>query len=195
MRRTIVCDVDGVLADFSLGYTALAHEWYGTPRVGTKDRQSWDLLPGLTATQDYALWYAIRTDGKFWEQLPALCPADVFRRLQALQDDAAVYFATNRPGCTAKQQTERWLRAYGITNPTVIITGYKADFCRVVTADYAIDDKAGNAVAIQYGSTAQSYILDRLYNRFDSTVLGTRVKRVTTIEEFLTAIEDERGNQ
>jgi hypothetical protein len=100
-----------------------------------------------------------------------------------------VYFVTARLGKSVKQQTEQWLQTFGITNPTVLVTTSKADAARVVGATHAIDDKAGNAVAIQYMSTAKSYLLDRPYNRFDNSVVGTKIQRVMTVDEFLCDIE------
>ena len=80
--------------------------------------------------------------------------------------------------------------ANGVENPAVIISGKKGEFAKVVGATHAIDDKAGNAVYLQYESPKKkSYLLDASYNQFDQKVLGTKVVRVATVDEFLDAVE------
>ena len=55
-----------------------------------------------------------------------------------------------------------------------------------------IDDKAGNAVYAEYHNKDRrdfnSYVLDRPYNQFDAEVIGSRVRRVSTVERYLSDI-------
>jgi uncharacterized HAD superfamily protein len=190
----VACDVDGVLADFILAFTKLAHSLFGTPITRTVDHLSWDKFPGLTDDDVFETWEAIQESSEFWLGLEPLVGPDVFSRIDQIERRGGrVYFVTARSGEYAKQQTEQWLRTFGITNPTVIVTTSKAETARVVGATHAIDDKAGNAVAIQYMSTAKSYLLDRPYNRFDNSVVGTKIRRVMTVDEFLRNIEAEQS--
>jgi hypothetical protein len=172
-------DIDGVLANFLDGYRNL-QSWQGKPRT---ESLNWD---------DYyspEVWAEIRQSRYFWEDLPACVPDPVFRRINGL-GPSTVYFATNRVGVDVKTQTEHWLMARGIQRPTVVITAKKGEFAYAVGATHAIDDKAGNAVYTAYHSPrTMSYLLDRPYNRFDQSVLGTRVKRIDSVGLFLSVVE------
>lgn len=173
-------DVDGVLADFGAGYDALCMKLgYGAPGPDAP----WD------AKWNRDVWMEIRGSQDFWMELPSLVPDSIFARIQRIQDP--VYFVTARPGTRTKWQTEQWLKDRGVYDPTVIVSAKKAEFAQAVGVSYAIDDKAGNAVEIHYrteGAT-KSYILDAPYNRWDQSVLGTKVRRVLTVAEFLRDVE------
>lgn len=172
-------DVDGVLADFGAGYDALCLK---LGFVAPGPDAPWD------AKWEREVWAEIRSSLTFWEELPLLAPAPVMRRIADLTAD--VYFVTARPGRQTKWQTERWLYEHEVRDATVIVSAKKAEFAQAVGVTHAIDDKAGNAVAIQYMSRAtSSYLLDACYNRFDQSVLGTKVKRVLTVSEFLRDVE------
>jgi len=59
-----------------------------------------------------------------------------------------------------------------------------------VGATHALDDKAGNALAIQYMAPGtKSYLLDAPYNQFDHEVVGSKVIRVKTVDTFLDDLE------
>jgi uncharacterized HAD superfamily protein len=188
--KTIVFDVDGVLADFIQGFTNLANGLYGTPVITTAMQPTWDGYPGMNGLQIDGTWDVIKKkDWTFWYNLHPLVSNEVFQRINDLSDDNQVYFVTARIGREAKQQTEGWLHKHGIVYPTVIISPNKGEACQLVKATHAIEDKAGNAIAIQYMSSARSYIIDRPYNRYDNSVVGTKVKRVKTVDEFLNDVE------
>jgi hypothetical protein len=173
-------DIDGVLADFLGGYHNV-QDWLGMVRT---ESTNWD---------DYysaEVWAEIKSYPYFWEDLGACVPESVFRRINALQPHTPVYFVTNRAGWIVKTQTENWLKARGVLHPTVVVTTRKGEFAHAVGATHAIDDKAGNAVYTTYQSPKTvSYLLDRPYNRFDQSVLGTKVKRIGSVTEFLDDIE------
>lgn len=185
-------DIDGVLADFVRGFlnyitlktnVAVPNLFdANNPRYGTEHIVGADL--------NSLAWESLKKDPFFWEGLPASATRAEFARIDKLQDQHDVYFATNRPGLYSKQQTEHWLMARGIARPTVVVTARKGEFARAVNATYSIEDKAGNAVYIGYESpTTQSYLLARAYNQFDPRVLGRKVVRVDTVSEFLNVVE------
>lgn len=78
-----------------------------------------------------------------------------------------------------------------LNTPTVLISTRKADAANALGADYTIDDKAGNVLAVYYQSPANRrvYIRDHQFNRFDFEVMGKRLRRVKTVTEFLDDIE------
>ncbi len=178
--KVVQFDIDGVLADFSSGYDRVCRT-LGLPEPGPD--APWD------AKWDAKVWGFIRTSRDFWRELPELIDLRTLARIGDLRyrrDIAAVYFVTARPGTEVKRQTERWLENRAVFAPTVIVSGRKAEFAQAVGVTHAIDDKAGNAVAIQYmAPKTASYLIDRPYNRFDGAVLGSKVRRIATVEEFL----------
>jgi uncharacterized HAD superfamily protein len=191
----IIFDIDGVLCDWLTGFTQLAHDYFGSP-VQTHSAtfpEKWDFHEeiGLTKKQFEFVWEKIKTSEVFWTQLTPLLEPSVFARIDSLTADHALYFVSARPGIYVKQQTEEWLKHQGVYRPTVIISDRKGDIAAGIKADYAIDDKAGNAVMMKYQNPRTNvYILDRPYNRFDHNVLGKDVSRVYSVEDFIKVIEN-----
>lgn len=66
----IMFDLDGVLADFVYGFTALANKNYGTPITPTSGQPSWYGFPGLDTHVIDSTWYTLKQDGTFWVGLP-----------------------------------------------------------------------------------------------------------------------------
>lgn len=186
-------DIDGVLADFVQGFLRYGEQVLGMalPAVSDATNSRYGTGHLIGEENSNAIWQALLQDPMFWEGLPAAVDQPVFDRVNAMQDQHTVYFVTNRMGMYAKAQTENWLGKRGIENPTVVLTGKKGEFAHAVGATHAIEDKAGNAVYIAYQSPkTKSYILSRLYNRFDPTTLGSKVTRVYTVSGFLNDVED-----
>lgn len=181
MKKPVVFDLDGVLANFYAGYFELCQKLgLREPRVGSWD----DFL-------DQRVWNEIRTSPTFWYDLPARVSRTIFDRIQATTYERDVYFATSRVGIDAYRQSYDWLFDNGIEKPSVTITGKKGEFAKVVGAGHLIDDKAGNAVYTQYESPGtQAYLLDAPYNQFDQTALGSKVVRVVSVEDFLDRLEN-----
>ena len=179
MNRVIMFDVDGVLADFLAAYRRVEESLDQQPTFEAR----WD------AYLNTNIWAYIKRSPAFWTTIPPLASAYTFARINVLTYQYDVYFVTNRPGVTAKGQTERWLRERGVVNPTVIISARKGDIAAALGAHFAIDDKAGNAIATSYISPkTKSYLLDAPYNQFDHAVVGGSVTRVKTLDQFLDAV-------
>lgn len=181
--KTIMFDVDGVLAGFLGGYARLWTTVHQRP-FDYNSHTTWDDY------WDKNVWGEIRRSSTFWLTLEGLVDVLVWSRIDTLIRHHNTYFVTNRVGPNPKQQTEQWLRRHVSSSPTVVVTGKKGEFARAVGADYAIDDKAGNAVFMQYHSPkTKSYLLDTPFNRFDHAVLGAKVVRVATVDTFLDQVE------
>lgn len=192
----VMFDMDGVLADFIGGFTRRGHEMFGTPITHTHEQPTWDGFPGVTREQISAIWNDANGDNYFWSSLESLLTEDEATRLRCLSRHVEMYFCTSRTGMSPKRQTENWLthRLY-LSCPTVVVTSKKGDFANIIGADFSIDDKAGNAVCVAYLSPyTQSYVLDRQYNRFDHTMIGSKVQRVYRVKRYLDAIESALDN-
>lgn len=177
-KHVVQFDVDGVLADFDLGYRELYHELYGVmkPRP-TRWGQS----------GDHQVWQEIKSSSNFWSRLDPLASPAEFQAIQRMQGlSADVYFVTHRMGVDPKGQTEFWLRSQGISNPTVIVSGLKAEVARGIGATHCLDDKFGNAYTVSvYSRATKSYLLDAPYNQVDHEIVGGSVTRVKSVIEFL----------
>jgi len=190
----VVLDVDGVLADFILGFTTLANRMFGSPVYTTLEQRVWDSFDGLTDAQHARVWEAATQSPTFWEELPPIASPAEFARLAAAAAAHDLYFVTSRIGLGVKAQTEAWLRRVGLSTPTVILSDAKGEVAKAVRADALLDDKAGNAVFTQYYSRGTAvYLIDRPYNRFDPAILGSKIIRVRTLREFLDRIDGGAG--
>jgi 5'(3')-deoxyribonucleotidase len=183
----LVLDCDGVLADFVRGFMTKANGIYGTPIYGTLEQKSWDKFEGLTEEQVAWVWDEIKKDPEFWVNLKPLATRHEFDKIIVMQRAGHdIYFVTSRPGINTKRQTEQWLHYLGIAIPTVLVSSSKGEAAKVLGAHALLEDKAGNAVVTQYLSPKTvPYLIDRQYNRYDSSVVGSKVKRVKSVAEFL----------
>ena len=188
-------DVDGVLADYNSAFIPLLirtsyHDLF-PPRPF--DIPTWDYPEyyGYTRKEIDAAWGIILYSSSFWLTLPAYHDTpNVLARLNGWRHTHAIYFITNRPGLSAKIQTECWLCDHGVDAPTVLISPRK-DLCAVaLQLDYYLDDKLDNAVGVGAVGGCRSFLLDRPWNRvtdpFDPTPCS--YTRIDSIEEMLDEI-------
>jgi hypothetical protein len=184
----VMFDIDGVLADFKLGFAQEYERVHAQPFPLPPGEGMWgDFLDKLT-------WASVKNSLTFWQELPPLINGSEAQRIAMLTRKAAVYFVTARPGRSVAYQTEVWLYGLGIRSGAVILSSRKGEMCKALGADYAIDDKAGNCVYMAYESPrTHVYICDQSHNQFDPRVLGSKVKRVKTVSEFLDDVEGNHG--
>ena len=189
----IMFDMDGCLADFIRGFTGLAAVMFGCPITTTHEQPKWDGFPGMTALQINLVWKRVKLGTDFWSRLGSLVGDETFTRIENLQEDHHLYFVTSRPGIRTHDQTVGWLEERGILSPEVLVVptaASKGHAAAAIGAEYCLDDKAGNAVYVQYHVPGiKSYILNRKYNQFDPEVIGSKVKRVNQVGDFISDIE------
>lgn len=187
--QTIVMDLDGVLADFVAHFTKTAGIVTAKPLPVTRtdDHQAWDTFPGLSPEDVTKTWAYIAHNPVFWEELPSLFEGDP-HVLEAALRPHNVYFATSRKTPGALQASKRWLYTHlGFIQPSVVVTHRKGEFCKVVDADYYIDDKSENvdcAIWMTDGKT-KSYAIDRRYNLGRYCPHSSKARRVTYLREFI----------
>jgi len=189
----VMFDMDGVLADFIKGFTTLAHNLFDTPITDTSGQPRWDGFPGMTDLQMQVTWKHVNESQSFWYELEPLVGKELFARINALQKYHHIYFVTSRTGTDVHTQTMEWLEQQGVSNPEVIVLpagSRKGEIAQALQAKTAIDDKAGNAVFMSYlCPKTTSYIINRQYNQFDPSVLGSKVVRIYSVDQYLDRLE------
>jgi len=186
-------DVDGVLANFQKGYHQLANELFGHSIEPDFLPPTWDWLENVIGSQQVSeIWRKIRQSGSFWENLEPLITLDQIKDLRQVGWDNEIYYVTSRVGHYPRKQTERWLERWSFAQGPVVISHRKADAANALAADYTIDDKAGNVLAVYYNSpkTRKVYVLDTPYNQFSPNVMGNRVRRVSNFSSFLSDVKE-----
>lgn len=204
-------DVDGVLADFNVGFHRLLEERtnrgipYQEPTVW-----AWPTAWGYTREEESAAWEWVKHN-EFWALLQpmpelALTPA-VSVLLGLAVNGHPVYFMTNRPGNGAWHETIYWLVKHGFPKPMVMITPEletkfknevigkepsKGYIAKGLDLTHFIDDKPGNCVDVKQKSPkTRVFIITRGWNdTFDEKPHG--IERVDNLHAFFTALMDEQ---
>jgi len=146
----IAMDVDGVWADFVLGFSEVMHNkvWARCPIYSTGEHKEWRFES--TQEQYDETWDIISNDHmNWWMTLECLAPVGAIAKVNKItaDKDNYVYYLTSRKalnlGLSAEIQTEQWLRGLGVINPRVICTksSTKADLVNALDIEYFIDDK------------------------------------------------------
>lgn len=183
-KPVVLIDVDGVLADFVLGFREIANRRFGVPVYDTHHQESWE-FGDLTAKQAAEVWKEIRESKTFWNDLPRLCTLAELGAINRLRERARVVFLTSRVGATALPQTYDWLQSLGIMLPDVWVVSHaseKAGVAKQLGAVVSIEDNLENAIAI--GEHCRSVLINRPYNRGNPQSMELP-PTVNTVTEFL----------
>jgi 5'(3')-deoxyribonucleotidase len=191
--KTIQFDVDGVLADFVLGFTQVSNKFFGSPLQKTAEIASWSDW-GLETKQVNEVWKYISTEPNFWRDLPPLVSPTVFEYINELSAVHHVVFVTHRVcGFPSPQfQTQQFLIKNGVHAPNVVLARNKGAVAQAINANFSIEDKLENAEQIHVESKAVSYLVNRPYNQTMTGELfdrGYGVIRVNTVSEFLAEVQ------
>lgn len=182
--RRVMIDVDGVLADFILGFQMAARDKGAVCKLtGTVDHDNWNVFPGISENIQSEVWRDIRESPTFWRNLKPLGTLgdwDALIRLEASRQTDVLY-CTSRIGATARDQTQHWLASFGVDSPVFVVRrkDFKGDIARSFGATHSLEDNLANALSIQKEG-AISYIINRRYNLGGASVL----RRVGTVTEF-----------
>lgn len=193
-------DVDGVLANFTVGYAAKIIEVIGRDLFQPDDitdpkSWDWDLDAGYTKAETKETWRRIMAAPQFWLELPALAGmTELVNEFwnSPLGERAQIYFITARAG-EPKRITEMWLSNNGILNPTVLMTPHKGLTARALELDAYIDDKLENALDVAVDAvwdvpktgevrSTRSYLLNRRHNAH----VSSGYIRVASVQEMFT---------
>jgi len=205
------CDVDGVIANFTEGFSRLLNKLDGKDRLPiVKDNQA--------ETWEWRDWYALdeiprdeldklledawenyikKHGNSLWSGLKPLFP-DAMEMLNKAAREHPIIFMTRRDGPGAWQETSSWLRRYGIDNPMIYVIKpgeEKGDVCRKLGIKTIIDDspryapellEKGINVVMPWWGYNEEYI-DENYSKeprlFPTVGLKQSLKKCRDIEE------------
>lgn len=187
-KMRIGVDIDGVLADFNSAYIdlciAVAGADYFPPRPFDIPTWNYPEFYSYTDAEVSRVWRAIEDDASFWRDLKAYDDArEALGKLALLElGNADVYFVTSRPGQTAKEQTEAWLRMHGWDRATVLISSAKGAVAKALKLTHYVDDRDLNCVDVRDTSPSTAvYVVDRPWNR---NLQATDIRRVPNAVDF-----------
>lgn len=203
--QTIVFDIDGVLADFIGGAMDVARGLFpdnDIPAVSTQTHQDWNTYPGLNAQEVTKVWQFIAEHPHFWQHLPIIASFTETQGIKRLIEDGhRVYFATNRKTPRALEYTYRFLNTHinyihaesdaDLVPLSVVTTHRKGEFCKVIDADYYLDDKSENVDCAIWMTDCKtkSYVINRPYNQGAKAPHSGKARSVSTIEQFLAEVK------
>ena len=187
--QTIVMDLDGVLADFVSHFTKTAGRITAKPLpvTRTQEHAMWGVFPDLAPEDVTKTWAYIASNPTFWTELPSLLGDADLESVKSLVSHN-VYFATSRRAPGALNASKEWIYAnLGIVQPSVVVTHRKGEFCKVVDANYFIDDKSENVDCSTWmtDGKAKSYVITRPYNSGQHGPHSSKARRVDTVRQFI----------
>lgn len=188
--KTIVFDIDGVLADFMGGFHRLSEEINGVVVPGTGT--GWDNYGGLPAAYVQKTWQTIAKNPTFWLGLWPLFNTEEKQQIVDLVENHTVYFATARPTPHALKMSQQWLKSQlGLAvHISVVGTKRKGEFCRTVNADFMLDDKSENvdcACWLTDGKT-KAFVISRPHNLYPFAPHSSKAGRVETVGQFIAEV-------
>jgi hypothetical protein len=145
----IAFDIDGVLANFTRGFTRIGHQLFGTPVGDSESQQTWMFEEftslGLDKPKCDAIWKVVKTSPDFWATLDPK-NVSVMSRINRIANKV---FITNRPGLNPIMQSEHFLELWGIENPRVIVAAEKGEIAKREHVVAVIDDLNTNVIDIK----------------------------------------------
>ena len=190
----ILIDIDGVVADFWSGFSAILKVLNpAVERTMGLTRKSYQ----YTEEEQKAVleaWKIVRESSVFWRNLPPICNAETFHRLDKLRKWNELYFVTARIGLHPQHDTMAWLIRQGMGCPTVIVPESK------MTSDavpYANKAAVAKAIGIEWALEDSPHVAGKLMAKVPNTYLITRpynkdiegIARVKTVIEFIDIVE------
>lgn len=193
--KTIILDIDGVLADFVWGFTTKSGGMFGKPATpyGNGGQPDWNFSrgSGLSSKQVSAVWEQIKLSPSFWESLPLLATETDLLELHRLERQGInLVYMTGRMGVDAKRQTANWLAHYGFPRGDLRVleggskaaylgSGYEEPYAPDRSVRGILEDKPGECLDL-WTRGWPVFIRDWQYNRH---VMG--IPRVSSVMEFL----------
>lgn len=176
-QGVVAYDIDGVLADFTSGFTQRAfvlgivpHPWDGY------SQRTWSFKFHVDP-----VWASVDQDPRFWSDLDPLVTKKEVEMMNEMAESRQVIYATHRRG--AEKQTMLWLERYGFPEGPVFFDCDKRALYTSLGSQLiaAIDDRPETCALADQGIPMVTR--DWPYNR------GTLHKRVVTVDQFIRSCE------
>lgn len=198
-------DMDGILANFYLGFSTIANKLFETPivtNINDVKTYRWENWYPMDKKQHNAVWHEI--DNKvpnFWLGLQPLVNNNIFLRMQNMEAMGHNFFfitsRKNTMGKSALRQTKEWLESYtALKSFSVIPSHRKGGIIERAEINYFIDDLPENVIeAAIEAAKCKSYLLVRPYNAYAIEFIQKSHKYknigiVYSVESFLDEIEN-----
>lgn len=183
MKPVVVFDLDGVLADFTKGFTDLAAEM-GVVKKGwrTESQPEWHFNFYVDK-----VWAEVDKQPDFWERLEPLVTLEDLSALESLEKVAHIVYMTARSGPeNVGEQTKRWIKACGLpSGPVFVGAANKVALLSTLKHQLAgvIDDKPEFLAEMH----AEGYPVVARRWQYNQHLVG--VPYVTSITEFVDGLE------
>ena len=190
-----VVDIDGVLADFTHGFSSLTTRLGLTEKSWTCGEQpTWE-WGELTEENSSLAWGAVRAGDSFWRNLHPIPSQGEIGRLYVLKSKVDIVYMTGRVGVTSQKQSEDWLHWYGFPlAPVIMETDKLAGILDLNAASpegrviSIIDDKPDTLLQLTRNNSVQPLDVctrDWPYNRHIWTT-----RRVSSLGEWIAGVEE-----
>jgi 5' nucleotidase, deoxy (Pyrimidine), cytosolic type C protein (NT5C) len=185
-KGNISFDVDGVLANFTRGFTRIGNQLYGTPVATHGIQKTWnfeDFAPlKLDKEKCKGIWDVLLKDVGFWADLDPLNPSV----MPTIGSIANRVFISNRAGVDPQTQTEAFLERWGIWAPKVFIAADKVPIAITQNVVAHLDDYYPNCVAIKTAiPSAYVALLWTPYNEMHHAEWGQQDDVLLSVEQFI----------
>lgn len=162
----IAFDLDGVLANFTRGFTGIGSRLFGTPTGDIPSMREWmfEDIPALGLSKEYCalIWDVLKRNPSFWTDLDPI-NLSVMKRVNAIKNKV---FITNRFGIEPQGQSVAFLEKWGIQNPDVIVASKKGPVAAERNVVAIIDDYYPNVTDVKASvPTCFAALLDLPYNQ------------------------------
>lgn len=169
MSNVLSFDLDGVLANFTKGFTSVGHRLFDTPVLDHASMLCWNFRdrPGsdLDEFRERIMWKEIAASKTFWWDLDVLDPS-VMKKVAAVPWERRVFITTRMHGIDVEYQTICWLEKHGVQIPQVIVTDKKTEHAERLGVVAHIDDYYPNCASMRAAHPDWFIaLLDRQYNR------------------------------
>jgi hypothetical protein len=184
-------DLDGVLADFRGGFSALAQEVL-------HEEIDAGLDPGAPPRSDLDIdrvWTALGKSHNWWTRLRPFEPEQIARLYTLARDGRwEVVFLTKRPpsrGDTVQFQTQWWLERHGFLLPAVItVPGSRGELANALRLDLLVDDQLINCAEVLGASTAKAILVlrDEGQQALRDHAIARGIGVVSTLEQAIDVV-------
>lgn len=185
-------DLDGVLANFNLGFArVLSVLGAPTPMLDGREPEvwSWPTHYGASREQEREAWDRVTRNPLFWlalKPMPDAWPAFGLMRQMERHGDQFV-FLTAREGRRVHQQTWDWVKDFTrLDYPTVIVTADKGPVAQAMGLDVLVEDKPENLDGLPWFTTG--LLVSRAWNR-----QANGYQRVSSCAEALEICHEQRN--